>query len=113
MMLIKIENNCYDICFNGATFREYRRVFGRDMLNDMFEIEKALNTDVIENVIWILLFQNGYDIPPLDEWLASLKSPFSLIVVWKDIYKEFVNSTKTLEKSKKKSKKRGRNRSRR
>ena len=95
MRQVKIEGQVYQIEFNGLTFRKYRHIFGKDVLASLFNAEKALDEEIIENITWLVCFQNNPDIPPINEWLESLKSPYSLIKAWKDVYAEFVQSMVT------------------
>lgn len=93
---------------NGGTLREYRKIFQRDFLSDLFKLEKQVkeknieSIEVFENIAWILAYKANPNIPPIDEWLEQFDGMFDIAVAMKDISSLINVSSKTIVKPKKK-----------
>ena len=105
---ITIEDKQIPMISNGGTLREYRHFFKRDMISDLFKLEKGIETgefdsEVLENIAWVLAHRANPNIQPIDEWLGSFDNPFSIFNAYSQI-KELINTgNKTTVKSKKKN----------
>lgn len=96
--------------------RLYRYHFGRDIIQDMQQLDSAMkkakdegqafsvaDLTIFENVAWIFLKQGGEDVgESADEWLDSLEGMFSIYEVLPDILELWNINLQTTAKPKKK-----------
>lgn len=105
---IKIEGKKIPMISNGGTLREYRHFFKRDMLSDLFNLEKGVksgdfDSEVLENIAWVLAHRANPNIQPIDEWLCTFDDPYAIFKAYSQI-KDLINSgNETTVKAKKKN----------
>lgn len=95
---------------NALLPRTYRHTFGRDLVVDMQNLAKKykenpedLNTEVLENITWLMLKAGGEQVGENpEEWLASLDDAFAVYEVIEDVVNLWVEGRKTTSKPKKK-----------
>ena len=95
---------------NALLPRKYRHQFGRDLIVDMQKMADsyksnpdAVNTDVLENITWLMLKEGGEDVGgTVDEWLASLDDTFAIYEIIEDVLGLWVNGRVTTSAVKKK-----------
>ena len=88
--VVKIEDKNVPMMSNGGTLREYRHFFKRDFLSDLIKIKNGkkngdLDTEVFENIAWILAHRANQNIDPIDDWLAQFEDPFAIINAFDEI----------------------------
>ena len=95
---------------NALLPRLYRKEFGRDLMIDMRRLSENyqadpdnMNTEVLENVTWLMLKAAGNDVgDSVDEWLASLDDILTVYLALPEVVDLWVGSQKTTSKPKKK-----------
>lgn len=95
---------------NALLPRKYRHQFGRDLIVDMQKMADsyksnpdAVNTDVLENITWLMLKEGGEDVcGTVEEWLASLDDTFAIYEIIEDVLGLWVNGRVTTSAVKKK-----------
>lgn len=95
---------------NALLPRQYRKEFGRDLIVDMRKLAEGykqnpdeVNTEVLENITWLMLRAGGSDVPDtVEAWLAGIDDTFAVYTVTDDVLGLWLNSQKTTSKPKKK-----------
>lgn len=95
---------------NALLPRKYRHQFGRDLIVDMQKMADsyksnpdAVNTDVLENITWLMLKEGGEDVgSTVEEWLESLDDTFAIYEIIEDVLGLWVNGRVTTSAVKKK-----------
>lgn len=95
---------------NALLPRQYRKEFGRDLIVDMRKLAEgykadpdAVNTEVLENITWLMLRAGGSDVPgTVEEWLAGIEDAFAIYTAINDVMEVWLNSQKTTSTTKKK-----------
>ena len=95
---------------NALLPRLYRKEFGRDLMIDMRKLSESyqadpenINTEVLENVTWLMLKAGGNDVgDSVDEWLASLDDILTVYLALPEVVDLWIGSQKTTSKPKKK-----------
>lgn len=95
---------------NALLPRNYRHAFGRDLIVDMQKLVDGykkdpdnLNTDVLENITWLMLKAGGEDVGgSVDEWLAGVDDAFAIYEVIEDVLDLWMQGRKTTSTVKKK-----------
>lgn len=98
----------------GAFLLRYKAQFGRDVLQDIFKLQdaidietkqlkdiSALDLEVFYNIVWSLAKTANPDIPPPMEWLDSF-GEFPLADILPEVMELVTASLKSTAKSKKK-----------
>ena len=92
---------------NGATPRLYRQLFGKDLLTTLHgAISKAgevLDTEVFENLAFVMARQAGAEEENIDSWLSSFDSSMAITNAIKDIMALWRGNEKTTSTAKKKA----------
>lgn len=110
---ITIDGERMAIESNALLPKQYRRIFGHDIMKDMRKLCSAYETDpddadleVLENVTWLMLRAAKSDVPEtVDEWLEGLGNMLAVYEVAGDVVDLWTGSQKTTSTAKKKSKK--------
>lgn len=80
--IVYIEKKAIPMKSNGLTARLYARYFQKDLICDFFELKKLgkeqADTQVIENIAWVLAKTANNDLPDIEEWLSQFEEPFSV-----------------------------------
>lgn len=100
----------YTIENNALLPRQYRHLFGRDLLVDMQRLADAyskdvyeVNTEVLENIAWLMLKAGGESVGETPEdWLVGLDDTFAIYEIIEDVVDLWVEGRKTTSKPKKK-----------
>lgn len=96
---------------SAGTVREYRSVFGRDIITDIGNVEKEffekndISTEsqkVIENVAWVMAKEYDEDIPDISEWLGQF-DPFFVFQIIPHVISMWQMNVLSITKSKKKN----------
>lgn len=95
---------------NALLPRLYRKEFGRDLMIDMRKLNERcqadpdnIDTEVLENVTWLMLRAAGNDVGnTVEEWLQGMDDIVSLYTAMSDVVDLWVGSQKTTAKPKKK-----------
>ena len=95
---------------NALLPRKYRHQFGRDLIVDMQKMADSykkdpdtVNTDVLENITWLMLKEGGEDVGgTVEEWLESLDDTFAIYEIIEDVLGLWVNGRATTSTVKKK-----------
>lgn len=111
---IMLEGREQTIESNALLPRKYRKIFGRDLIVDMRRMVDAYkndpdsaDTEVLENITWLMLKAGGNDVPDsVEEWLATLEDAFAAYSVVGDVVDLWAGSMKTTSVPKKKSRER-------
>jgi hypothetical protein len=95
---------------SGALPRIYRNQFGRDIFQDVVQLE-GINKDtvyetgtmeILENIFYAMAKHADDTVPPIEEWLEGFET-FDLIAATKDILEIWKADIKTKSRAKKKS----------
>lgn len=95
---------------NALLPRMYRHKFGRDLIVDMQKLVNGyqkdpdnLNTEVLENIAWLMLKTGGEPVGDTpEEWLAGLDDPFAVYEIIGDVIDLWAAGRVTTSKVKKK-----------
>ncbi|MFQ6793789.1 MAG: hypothetical protein ACLRT4_13605 [Thomasclavelia sp.] len=107
--IITIEDKQIPMMSNGATLREYRRFFQRDLISDFMKVQKAVKlkkyddfeiTAMVENITWTLAHKADPNIDDIDKWLEQFDSPFAILKKFNEIAELLDKSMKTTVKPK-------------
>lgn len=107
--IVKFEGIEVGLKASAGTVRAYRDMYGRDIINDMGELEEAIlkkmtmdveASRICENVIYLMAKEYNPDIPDINEWLGQFSPYFVYRVVPEVIAMWRINSG-TMNKSKK------------
>ena len=109
MREIKIGKKKIKLEANGATPREYRKEFGRDIFVDLKRAYNGSNEDemdtvafeMVENLAYIMARQAGNAKETIEEFLAQF-GPLDIRTAEEDIISVWNESFETLEETKKK-----------
>ena len=90
--------------------RLYRKEFGRDLMIDMRKLSERyqadpdnIDTEVLENVTWLMLKAGGNDVgSSVEEWLGGLDDILTVYLAMPEVVDLWVGSQKTTSKPKKK-----------
>ena len=107
---ITLDGKTQTIEANALLPRQYRKEFGRDMIVDMRKLAEdykkdpdAVNTEVLENITWLMLRAGGSDVPDsVEDWLAGIGDTFGVYAVTDDVLEVWLNSQRTTSRPKKK-----------
>jgi len=107
---IEIDGKKMVIEANGLLPRLYKKEFGGDLFGSMKKLvdnyekdPEGADTEVLENVTWLMLRAGGTDVPPtVEEWLEGISDILSLYKAFKDVSSLWGKSQKTTSKPKKK-----------
>ena len=107
---VEIEGIKIGLKVSAGTVRSYRDQFGRDLIQDMGQIEAEIlanqimtpeTTKLAENIIYLMAREKNSDIGTIEEWLEQFSPYFifnaitHVIIMWRE-------NVRTLNKSKKK-----------
>ena len=95
---------------NALLPRLYRKEFGRDLMMDMRKLSERyqadpdnIDTEVLENVTWLMLKAGGNDVgSSVEEWLGDLDDILTVYLAMPEVVDLWVGSQKTTSKPKKK-----------
>ena len=95
---------------NALLPRLYRKEFGRDLMMDMRKLSDRyqadpdnIDTEVLENVTWLMLKAGGNDVgSSVEEWLGGLDDILTVYLAMPEVVDLWVGSQKTTSKPKKK-----------
>lgn len=95
---------------NALLPRLYRKEFGRDLMIDMRKLSERyqadpdnIDTEVLENVTWLMLKAGGNDVgSSVEEWLGGLDDILTVYLAMPEVVDLWVGSQKTTSKPKKK-----------
>ena len=95
---------------NALLPRRYRNQFGRDLVVDMQKMMDAykkdpsnFNTEVLENITWLMLKAGGEDVGENpEEWLAGLDNAFAVYEIIGDVVELWGKGRETTSIPKKK-----------
>ena len=95
---------------NALLPRLYRKEFGRDLMMDMRKLSERyqadpdnIDTEVLENVTWLMLKAGGNDVgSSVEEWLGGLDDILTVYMAMPEVVDLWVGSQKTTSKPKKK-----------
>ena len=103
---IKIVGVEVKLVANGGTPRLYRAMFRRDVFNDMSravtDSGEINDSEVFENLAFIMAKQGGLEGYDVEEWLASFESPTAIIEAAPQIMALWVDTSETTAQGKKK-----------
>ena len=105
-----IDGKAVTIEANALLPRQYRKEFGRDLIADMRKLADgyrkdpdSINTEVLENITWLMLRAGGTEVPEsVEEWLEGLDDAFAVYGAINDVIDVWIGSQKTTSKPKKK-----------
>lgn len=104
--VIKIDGKETRLVANGGTPRIYRALFKRDVFGDM---SKAIgddgninNSEVFENLAFVMAKQGGLEGYDIDAWLATMENPTAIIEAVPQILELWTDTNETAVDSKKK-----------
>jgi len=95
---------------NALLPRLYRKEFGRDLMIDMRKLSERyqkdpdnIDTEVLENVTWLMLRSAGNDVgESVEGWLAGLDDIMSVYMAMSEVVDLWLGSQKTTSRPKKK-----------
>lgn len=95
---------------NALLPRLYRKEFGRDLMIDMRKLSERyqkdpdnIDTEVLENVTWLMLRSAGNDVgESVEDWLAGLDDIMSVYMAMSEVVDLWLGSQKTTSRPKKK-----------
>lgn len=95
---------------NALLPRRYRNQFGRDLIVDMQTMmdaykkdKSAFNTEVLENITWLMLKAGGENVGENpEEWLAGMDNVFAVYEVIGDVVELWGKGRETTSRPKKK-----------
>lgn len=107
--IIKIGGIDVDMKTSADTPRAYRHIFGRDIFQDMNRLNLNMkkgsldtgNTEVLENIAYVMAKQANPDIPDINDWLEQFNT-FDIFTASKDIISLWGINNKTMISPKKK-----------
>ena len=106
---VKIGDKEVKMKASADTPRLYRHTFGRDIFQDMNKLNLNMkkgsldtgNTEVLENIAYIMAKQADPDIPEISDWLEQFNI-FDIFIAGKDIFLLWAKNNKTSSAPKKK-----------
>lgn len=109
--IVKVEDKQIGLSVSAGTVREYRSVFGRDIIVDIGNVEKEffeekdLSTSsqtIVENMAWIMAKEYDPETPDLSEWLEQF-GPFFVFQIVHYVIGMWQQNVLSITKSKKKN----------
>lgn len=104
--VIKVDGKDVKMVANGGTPRIYRAMFKRDVFGDMGNAVDAdgavVNTEVFENLAFVMAKQGGLEGYDIDAWLAEMESPTAILEAVPDILELWTATNETSVEGKKK-----------
>lgn len=75
---IKIGNEMVEMSASALTPFSYKRLFGRDIIKDIQQIQKDaqegnLDPEIVVMLVYIMAKEANKDLPPLEEWLSGFE----------------------------------------
>lgn len=102
---IKIGGKETHLVANGATPRLYRAFFKKDVFRDMQKAVsddgEILDAEVIENLTFVMAKQGGLEGYNIEEWLAGMSTPMSVIEAAEEVFDLWLGTTETVADGKK------------
>lgn len=107
---IKLDGKDVTIASNALLPRQYRAVFGRDLIVDMRKLAEGyqkdpdtVNMEVLENVTWLMLKAGGEAVPDtVEAWLAGIDDSLTVYLAANDVLSLWLTTQQTTSKPKKK-----------
>ena len=107
---IKLDGKDVTIASNALLPRQYRAVFGRDLIVDMRKLAEgyqkdpdAVNMEVLENVTWLMLKAGGEAVPDtVEAWLGSIDDSLAVYMAMNDVLGLWLTTQQTTSRPKKK-----------
>lgn len=102
--VITIDGQAVPIEFSADTPRQYRELFGRDLIQDMMVMQKTVDTTILENLAFVMARDADEELrdATIHDWLKRFDNVTAMYGAADQILAAWTDNVKTSSESKKK-----------